>query len=156
MDSGMYRLGSSISATLQQGAHTSSFYTQPDPTSERVSELRGGRGRTHVQTDSVRNLESKIDEAVNMMSGMQQLLLAQQATTQRLENSIAKMNAEVETLQADVKKISEEPVSIKAKSKRSRVPTELRVSSYHHEFPVFLKHSYYNIYIAEWCKENSC
>ena len=41
---------------------------------------------------------------MSMMSGTQQLLLAQQATTQRLETSVAKINAEVEILQADLKK----------------------------------------------------
>ena len=89
--------------------------------------MRGGRARGHVQPGS-NSLETKLDEMMGMISGTQQLLLAQQATTQRLETSVAKINAEVEILQADLKKMSKESPTSKATSKR-RVPKELRVTS---------------------------
>ena len=68
---------------------------------------------------------------MSMLSGTKQLMLAQQATTQRLEDSVAKINAEVATLQTDVKKMSEEVgqnthSAGKGKSTR-KVPTELKV-----------------------------
>ena len=72
-------------------------------------------------------------EEMNMMSGTQQLLLAQQATTQRLENSNAKINAEVETLQADFNKVSEDvgaTIFRKAAKTKRRVPLELKVLYY--------------------------
>ena len=120
----MYRLGSSISAGLQQGTRGSSFYRQDSG----ADTLRGGGARGHVQPEvpGSSSLETKLDEMMSMMSGTQQLLLAQQATTQRLETSVAKINVEVETLQADLKKMSEEASTSKATSKR-RVPKELRV-----------------------------
>ena len=122
----MYRLGSSslsISAGLQQGACGSSFYRQDSG----ADTLRGGRARGHVQPEVPRS-NSLETEMMSMMSGTQQLLLAQQATTQRLETSVAKINAEVEILQADLKKMSEESPTSKATSKR-RVPKKLRVTS---------------------------
>ena len=100
----------------------------------------GGAGPMHVPPGGThQDLESKIDQMMGMLSGTQQLLLAQQATTQRLENSIAKVNAEVETLQADFKKISEvatATTSVKTRSSK-KVPAELKVISYLYTMPIF-------------------
>lgn len=126
MDSGgMYRRGSSISSSLQQGSCATSFYPPVDSTVD----VRGGGAAMHVPLGVHINLESKIDEMMNMMSVTQQLLLAQQATTKRLEESMAIMSTEVETLQADFKTISEE-VSATASQKSGQkrgVPVELKV-----------------------------
>ena len=102
----MYRLGSLISAGLQQGTCGSSFYSRDSG----ADTLRSGGARRHMQPEvpESSSLETKLDEMISMMSGTQQLLLAQQATTQRLETLIAKINVEVKTLQADLKKMSEE------------------------------------------------
>ena len=119
---GFYRRGAASGST---GARTNAFYSHQFPSIDGEG-LNGGAGR--LQTGE---LENKIDQMMGMLSGTQQLLLAQQATTQRLENSINKVNAEVETLQTDLKKISEEVAgttqSGKGKSTRN-VPTELKVS----------------------------
>ena len=64
---------------------------------------------------------------MNMMSGTQQLLLAQQATTQRLDESITKVACEVENLQSDDKKISQEiehTGSAGKRKSRRKVPPE--------------------------------
>lgn len=119
----MYRRGVPIGATLQ--ASRTSFYSHPhDIDDSPEMELRGGprMGLT---------LENKMDEMMSMMSGTQQLVLAQQATTKRLESTVAKISTEVENLQCDFKKISEGSAASNHGTKpkcRSKVPTELRVS----------------------------
>ena len=60
------------------------------------------------------------------------------STTQHLENSIAKINAEVETLQADFNKVSEDVgaiISGKAAKTKIRVPLELKV--YHRVYRLY-------------------
>ena len=101
MDSGgLYRHGIPSSITRQQGASTTGFYGPS--VSGSGSSINGQRFIGHVPPGE---LEKRIDQMMGMFPGTQQLMLAQQATTQRLEDSVAKINA---TLQTDMKKMSEE------------------------------------------------
>ena len=121
---GLYRHGMPSSVTRQQGASATGFY-RPNIDGQL---LDGGAG--HVVPPPA-ELEKKIDQMMNMLSGTQQFMLAQQATTQRLEESLAKINTEVANIQTDVKKLSEEvgqTAQSTGKGKSSRkVPTELKV-----------------------------
>ena len=126
----MYRLGSSISHSLQQGNGSPSFYSHrenqlPNGGDLQLDLLHHGGGARSATADA--ELQKKLDQ---MMSGTQQLLLAQQATTQRLDESITKVASEVENLQSDVKKISQEiehTGSAGKRKSRRKVPPELRV-----------------------------
>ena len=62
---------------------------------------------------------------MRMLSGTQPLLLDQQSTTQRLEISVEKLNADVDT---DLKVFDQDSCASGNKSK-NRVPSELRVST---------------------------
>ena len=92
MDSGGFyqRCGTASSST---GACTNAFYSHQFPSIADDERLNGGAERPQTGAE----LESKIDQMMSMLSGTQQLLLTQQATTQCLENSITKVNAEVDS-----------------------------------------------------------
>ena len=65
---------------------------------------------------------------MTMLSSTQQLLVAQQATTVRLEESVAKLTQDVSTLQKSA--VDNEGVSKAKASKKSKtkIPKELSVS----------------------------
>ena len=133
---GLYRRGSSISATLQQERHPSlSFYRNRDNISDTVNIADGPRVGAHRDSRGLdghvsmgHTIEDRLDEMMRMLSGTQQLLLDQQSTTKRLESSVEKLNADVDTLRSDLKVFDRDSCASGNKSK-NRVPSELRVST---------------------------
>ena len=75
-------------------------------------------------------LSRKVDEMMSMLSGTQQMLLNQQAASQRLEDKFGKLSQEVSELKKELEGIkSSSPLSESlGKSTRVKIPSDLSVS----------------------------
>lgn len=76
-------------------------------------------------------LSGKMNEMMSMLSGTQQMLMSQQAATQRLEEKVGKLAEDVCGLQRElegIKSSSSSTTESTTKSNRVKVPTDLSVS----------------------------
>lgn len=73
-------------------------------------------------------LSTKVDQMMNMLSSTQQLLLAQQDTCSRLEDTVTKLSCDVAAIQQELASGPHPTTNSGSKSSRRKVPRELSVS----------------------------
>lgn len=120
----LYRDNSSVTPGLHPARLSGSFYSNRG---HGVGGSSGFGGCEHGGGSAEPVLGVKVDQMMSMLSSTQQLLLDQQATCSRLEDTVTKLSSDVAAIQQE---LSSGTAAIKSvqKSSRRKVPRELSVN----------------------------
>ena len=86
--------------------------------------------RSTTPSDEQLAMSRKVDEMMTMLSGTQQMLVSQQAASQRLEDKFGKLSEEVSELKRELEDMKSSSPSSESsgKSTRIKIPSDLSVS----------------------------
>ena len=126
--SSLYRDNSAVTPGLHPARLPVNFYSNRGHGMGGSSSFGGFEHGGGPQTSaSDPTLSVKVDQMMSMLSSMQQLLLAQQDTCGRLEDTVTKLSCDVAAIQQELSSGLPTTKSV-SKSARRKVPKELSVS----------------------------
>ena len=110
-------------------------YVSPSPYPHGHHDLRHSAGSVTPQSNRLVGSESadlttKMDQMMTMLSKTQQLVVSQQATTTRLEETVAKLTQDVSALKSVATAEDASGAKGSQKPKNKKIPKELSVSLY--------------------------
>lgn len=119
----MYRGGSRVDLSRSSPGN---FYGPTTP----VPSICGARNdyfqNTPVPEDNA-SLHHKIDQLLSMITSTQQVLVDQQATSERLENKVGKLSDDVSHLTGEIDELKYSVPEANRSASRGKIPSELSV-----------------------------